>query len=182
MDNQPLENPIDQTKTYRIIMIGLGLSGKTVILYRLLLDSILSTIPTIGFNVETILCKNLALSIWDIGGGTDKLRNFWSNYIEGIDGIIYVIDSSDINSIPVSQYCLNNFLQKGEIDHIPVLVFCNKQDLPNAASISQIKAGFQLRNESMFKGCSGLSGEGLKEGLEWLGDVLSTREPNSNSQ
>jgi GTPase SAR1 family protein len=36
----------------RILMVGLDAAGKTTILYKLKLGEIVTTIPTIGFNVE----------------------------------------------------------------------------------------------------------------------------------
>lgn len=42
--------------------------GKTTILYRLQIGEVVSTNPTIGFNVETLTYKNLKLQVWDLGG------------------------------------------------------------------------------------------------------------------
>ncbi|KZV80546.1 ARF/SAR superfamily, partial [Exidia glandulosa HHB12029] len=42
------------TKEIRIMMIGLDAAGKTTILYKLKLGKVETTIPTIGFNVETV--------------------------------------------------------------------------------------------------------------------------------
>ena len=39
-------------KEMRILMVGLDAAGKTTILYKLKLGEIVTTIPTIGFNVE----------------------------------------------------------------------------------------------------------------------------------
>jgi ADP-ribosylation factor 1/2 len=39
----------------RILMVGLDAAGKTTILYKLKLGEIVTTIPTIGFNVEYVL-------------------------------------------------------------------------------------------------------------------------------
>ncbi|KAF0925086.1 hypothetical protein E2562_015377 [Oryza meyeriana var. granulata] len=44
----------------RILMVGLDATGKTTILYKLKLGEIVTTIPTIGFNVETVEYKKLA--------------------------------------------------------------------------------------------------------------------------
>jgi len=38
----------------RILILGLDNAGKTTILYRLQVDEVVQTIPTIGFNVETV--------------------------------------------------------------------------------------------------------------------------------
>lgn len=41
----------------RILMVGLDAAGKTTILYKLKLGEIITTIPTIGFNVEVKLFR-----------------------------------------------------------------------------------------------------------------------------
>merc|ERR1719272_2559156 len=44
----------------RILMVGLDAAGKTTILYKLKLGEVVTTIPTIGFNVETVEYKNIS--------------------------------------------------------------------------------------------------------------------------
>ena len=39
-------------KEVRILMLGLDAAGKTTILYQLKIGEVITTIPTIGFNVE----------------------------------------------------------------------------------------------------------------------------------
>lgn len=38
-------------------------SGKTTILYRLQIGEVVTTIPTIGFNVETVQYKNIKFQV-----------------------------------------------------------------------------------------------------------------------
>jgi GTPase SAR1 family protein len=52
----------------RTLLLGLDSSGKTTLLYRLKMNEIVNTIPTIGFNVETIAHNNVDLVMWDVGG------------------------------------------------------------------------------------------------------------------
>ena len=40
-------------KETRLLMLGLDAAGKTTILYKMKLNEVVNTIPTIGFNVET---------------------------------------------------------------------------------------------------------------------------------
>ena len=67
------------TKEMRILMVGLDAAGKTTILYKLKLGEVVNTIPTIGFNVETVEYKNIAFNVWDVGG-QDKIRLLWRHY------------------------------------------------------------------------------------------------------
>jgi ADP-ribosylation factor-like protein 1 len=54
----------------RILILGLDGAGKTTILYRLQVGEVVTTIPTIGFNVEQVQYKNLKFQVWDLGGQT----------------------------------------------------------------------------------------------------------------
>ena len=53
------------------------------ILYKLKLNSDVTTIPTVGFNVETVTYKNVKFNVWDVGG-QDKIRPLWRHYFSGM--------------------------------------------------------------------------------------------------
>ncbi|CBY17999.1 unnamed protein product [Oikopleura dioica] len=59
-----LFNRLFAKKQMRILMVGLDAAGKTTILYKLKLGEIVTTIPTIGFNVETVEYKNISFTVW----------------------------------------------------------------------------------------------------------------------
>ena len=63
-------------------MLGLDSAGKTTVLYRLKMGNNLATLPTVGFNVETVKYKNVYLNVWDVGG-QDKIRPLWRHYYTG---------------------------------------------------------------------------------------------------
>ncbi|CAI8051024.1 ADP-ribosylation factor [Geodia barretti] len=65
-----------KNREIRVIMCGLDAAGKTTILYKLKLGEVITTIPTIGFNVETVSYKNVSLTAWDVGG-RDKIGLDW---------------------------------------------------------------------------------------------------------
>eukprot|EP00662_Eupelagonemidae_sp_cell21_P001877 gene1877-19270_t len=81
-------------KEVRMLMVGLDAAGKTTILYKMKLGEIVTTIPTIGFNVETVEYKNIKFTMWDVGG-QDKLRPLWRHYFQNTNGVIFVVDSND---------------------------------------------------------------------------------------
>lgn len=60
-------------------------SAATAILYKLKLDQDVTTIPTVGFNVETVTYKNTKFNVWDVGG-QDKIRPLWRHYFSGMLG------------------------------------------------------------------------------------------------
>jgi len=132
-------------------------------------------IPTIGSNVETLEYKNLCFTVWDIGG-QDHIRKLWRHYYQGTNGLIYVIDSSDRNRIEDAQEELSKMMKEEELHDAALLVFANKQDLPNSMTTAEIaeKLGLHaVRNRDWFvlSACA-TSGDGLYEGLDWLSRAL----------
>lgn len=79
------------TQEYRVLLFGLDAAGKTSILYKLKLGGkIITTIPTIGFNVETVKHENYSFTCWDVGG-KDKIRPLWRHYYQNTSAIVYVV-------------------------------------------------------------------------------------------
>merc|ERR1739843_60030 len=98
----------------RILMVGLDAAGKTTILYKLKLGEVVTTIPTIGFNVETVEYKNINFTVWDIGG-QDKIRKLWRYYYQNTQGLIFVIDSNDRDRIEDAREELGKILNEDEM-------------------------------------------------------------------
>jgi len=162
----------------RILMVGLDAAGKTTILYKLKLGEIVTTIPTIGFNVETVEYKNISFTVWDVGG-QDKIRPLWRHYFQNTQGIIFVIDSNDRERVSEAREELQRMLNEDELRDALLLVFANKQDLPNAQAASELtdKLGLHsLRQRTWYiQATCATSGDGLYEGLEWLSTNLKKR-------
>uniref|UniRef100_A0A8C1I5X0 ADP-ribosylation factor 4-like n=1 Tax=Cyprinus carpio TaxID=7962 RepID=A0A8C1I5X0_CYPCA len=156
--------------------LGLDAAGKTTILYKLKLGEIVTTIPTIGFNVETVEYKNICFTVWDVGG-QDKIRPLWRHYFQNTQGLIFVVDSNDRERVAESAEELSKMLQEDELRDAVLLVFANKQDLPNAMAVSELtdKLGLQsLRSRTWYvQATCATQGTGLYEGLDWLSNELS---------
>eukprot|EP01126_Amoeba_proteus_P018508 TRINITY_DN1946_c0_g2_i14.p1 TRINITY_DN1946_c0_g2~~TRINITY_DN1946_c0_g2_i14.p1 ORF type:complete len:178 (-),score=27.96 TRINITY_DN1946_c0_g2_i14:292-825(-) len=163
------------SKDMRILMIGLDAAGKTTVLYKLKLGEIVTTIPTIGFNVETVKYKNINFTVWDVGG-QDKIRALWRHYYNNTEGIIFVVDSNDRDRINESALELQKVLREDELRNATLLVLANKQDLPNAMSVTEVtdKLGLHsLRSRQWYiQAACATSGDGLYEGLDWLSQSL----------
>lgn len=123
----------------------------TAILYKLKLDQDVTTIPTVGFNVETVTYKNTKFNVWDVGG-QDKIRPLWRHYFSGMlcietkhyiqfcrrtdngfrlgtQGLIFVIDSNDRERMEEAKTELSRIIQDREMKDALLLVFANKQDI-----------------------------------------------------
>jgi ADP-ribosylation factor 1/2 len=139
----------------------------------------MDTIPTIGFNVETVTYKNLSFTVWDIGG-QDKIRPLWRHYYTNTDAVIFVVDSRDRDRIHTACDELHRILQDPELSESALLVYANKQDLPDAMNPAELadKLGLHgMRQRPWYiQGTSALSGSGLYEGMEWLATTLQKRQ------
>lgn len=163
----------------RILMVGLDNAGKTTVLYRLKLEEVVSTVPTLGFNVETVTYKNISFTVWDIGG-QDKIRSLWRVYFQGTQGLIFVVDSADKERIQETRAELHKLLSEAELANVVLLVLANKQDMPDAMSASEIREKLDLvhmRERPWFVQSScAVKGEGLYEGLDWLVSQIRQRK------
>lgn len=156
----------------RMLMVGLDAAGKTTILYQLKLGEVVATVPTIGFNVESVSYKNISFNVWDIGG-QDKIRALWRHYYEGTDGIIFVVDTNDRDRLDAAKAELDKMLNEPELADACLLIFANKQDLPKAMSASDLMTAFELSKLPRTRTwhvqpAVAKSGDGLYEGLDWL--------------
>merc|ERR1712098_484454 len=174
-NNQVKNNKNQKKKEMRILMVGLDAAGKTTILYKLKLGEIVTTIPTIGFNVETVEYKNISFTVWDVGG-QDKIRPLWRHYFQNTQGLIFVVDSNDRDRIEDAKEELMRMLAEDELRDAVVLVFANKQDLPQAMNPAEItdKLGLHnMRNRNWYiQATCATNGDGLYEGLDWLSNQL----------
>ncbi|SCW03662.1 LAFE_0G15412g1_1 [Lachancea fermentati] len=166
-------------KELRILILGLDGAGKTTILYRLQIGEVVTTKPTIGFNVETLVYKNLKLNVWDLGGQT-SIRPYWRCYYSNTAAVIFVVDSTDKDRIATASKELHMMLQEEELQDAALLVFANKQDQPGALSASEVSKQLnlvELKDRSWsIVASSAIKGEGISEGLDWLIDVIKEEQ------
>ncbi|KAG9549336.1 putative ADP-ribosylation factor, partial [Aureobasidium melanogenum] len=130
-------------KEIRILILGLDNAGKTTLLYRLKIGEVVTTIPTIGFNVESVNYKNLNFNVWDLGGQT-SIRPYWRCYYANTAAVIFVIDSTDVDRLSTAADELSVMLNEEELRDAALLVFANKQDQPGAKGAGDISEALRL--------------------------------------
>ncbi|KAM9296329.1 uncharacterized protein PAF06_017237 [Gastrophryne carolinensis] len=166
----------------RILMLGLDAAGKTTVLYKLKLNETVCTIPTIGFNVETVEpIRNVTFTVWDVGG-QDRIRILWKHYFQNTDGLIFVVDSADSERFKEARAELESIMESDEMKGVPFVVMANKQDLIGARNPAELAEELNLRNLRGHKwhvqGCCATSGDGLVEGLEILTNFVKDFQKN----
>jgi small GTP-binding protein len=171
-------------KKVNIAMCGLDNAGKTSILGFLKKGEFTDTIATMGVNYENLKLGKLNMSVMDLGGQA-VFRTFWPTYIERADIMIFVVDSSDIERLPLAKQVFLNAIYNFTNQNIPILILATKQDLPSVCSLAYIIHLFQLT--SMYdrtihvQKTSAKTGMGIYEAFQWIHDqVISTKKRRSS--
>ena len=97
-----------------------------------------------------------------------------------MQGLIFVVDSNDRDRIDDAKEELHRMLSEEALRDAEVLVFANKQDLPQAMPATEVtdKLGLQqMRNRNWYiQSTCATTGDGLYEGLDWLSRTLSGKK------
>ncbi|XP_052820557.1 ADP-ribosylation factor 1-like isoform X1 [Mya arenaria] len=162
-------------KKVRILLLGLDGSGKTTLLYRLKLGEVMTTLPTLGFNVETLSYKNITFITYDIGGGA-KVRNVIPHHFESRDTVVIVIDGSDSERLDeLNRDIIKPALDSEDLADSIFLFLVNKHDLPNCLSAEEVAAKLNLKalkHSWHILAISADRGDGLTDSLDWLASRL----------
>ncbi|KAM8853360.1 ADP-ribosylation factor-like protein 14 [Synchiropus splendidus] len=167
-------------KQAQVLMLGLDDAGKTTLLYKLKYNESVATVPTVGFNVETLDTDRSSpgLTVWDVGGQR-KMRPHWKHHYADTAGLMFVVDSSDLKRLDEARKELHRVLRYETLRGVPLVVLSNKQDLPGALSPQQLCRRLDLgrvcEGRAWFiQPCSALTGAGLEEGFRRIVYLMKT--------
>ncbi|MCO5579545.1 hypothetical protein L7F22_033402 [Adiantum nelumboides] len=136
--------------------------------------------PLLGVNfVSSLMGLSFRLNIWDVGG-QKTLRSYWRNYYEQTDGLVWVVDSSDLRRLDDCKAELHNLLKEERLSGASLLVLANKQDIRGALKPAEIAKVLNLEAMDCSRhwqivGCSAVTGEGLLFGFDWLVSDIASR-------
>jgi len=172
----------------RVLIVGGPIStGKTTALYQVKLGEVVTTIPTIGFNVESVQHQRTTFTFWDVGG-RDKIRPLWRHYFQGTDAIIFTVHSGRDCFTEFAEDVreeISKLMAEDELRDAVLLVWANFQDLPDAIPPNEIAERLQLhqlRNRHWWiQGTVATTGEGLRESLGWLEKTLKESKKSKPS-
>ncbi|XP_057686301.1 ADP-ribosylation factor-like protein 13B isoform X5 [Corythoichthys intestinalis] len=163
-----------------LVMVGLDNAGKTATVRGIQGDNPQDVAPTVGFSKVDLNQGKFEVTIFDLGGGK-RIRGIWKNYYSESHGVVFVVDSSDVQRIQETRETMAEVLQHPRIAGKPVLVLANKQDQEGALAEADIIENLSLEklvNENkclcQIEPCSAVLGYGkkvdksIKRGLSWL--------------
>ncbi len=102
-----------EKREVKLCIVGLDAAGKTTIINKMRFEELMPTVPTIGVNTEDINVKNVSIKVFDLAG-QEKMRNVWKYYYSSVEGIIFVIDASNVDRIHEARDELMNLLSNEE--------------------------------------------------------------------
>ncbi|GAB1601378.1 ADP-ribosylation factor 5-like [Argonauta hians] len=132
----------------KVLMVGPTKAGKTHLLYSWLLgqQAVVSTHPTLEFNVEKIITRDGRIFlVWDISG-CERFRPKRRHFLEGTQAIVFVIDSAKPLQLKLAKLDLWEILQENELKSCPLLVIANKQDNKESLPVENVSAEMGLSN------------------------------------
>ena len=206
-----LMNKLYPPTEYRILLLGNDSSGKTSLMYKWVLGELITTVPTLGFNLEKISRGRSEIAIWDVGG-CDRIRPLWKHYFHGTDLLVFMISASDTTRMRLSaekrhgnyldlvyaDSSLREVLQLEEVKDAGILILISKTDLCSTGEalsveevidtvgLHQLMAEDELRygrtRQHRIMGCSIPLDEGIEEAMDWIVHTLQNPSMSAASR
>jgi len=168
----------------KVVYYGPSLGGKTTNIqwvYQKTAEDQKSKLVALNTDIErTLFFDFLPLNVGDIRGFQTRFHLYTvpgqvvydasrKLILKGLDGVIFVADSQvermDEN-IEALRNLERNLEQQGyNIREIPLVMQYNKRDLPNAASLAELRAALNPYNAPEIEGCAA-EGKGVFESLK----------------
>lgn len=173
-------------KNAKILFLGLDNAGKTTLLRRLKDDRMVQQDPTVHAHAEELVLGNVKFRAYDLGGH-ETVRKTWKSYFPTVDGIIYLVDASDIERFEESKTELESLMATPELAKVPIVILGNKIDKRDAASEEQLRDVYGLGTKGAWGSektneidgrpidifmCSVAKKTGYAEGFRWLSKFL----------
>jgi len=174
-------------KKARILFLGLDNAGKTTLLHMLRDDKIIIHEPTRHPQYEELVIGNVRFKTHDLGGH-QAARRLWKNYFAAVDGIVFLVDTTDHKRFVECKGELDKLLTTDELRKVPFLILGNKIDAKNAVSEQQLKqvlgldtlttgkkttkVGENIQPMEVYM-CSVVKRAGFADGFKWMAEFLS---------
>jgi len=171
-------------KEAKVLFLGLENAGKTSMMLRLTENRFAQLDPTNFAVCKEVKVGQVKFRAFDLGG-QESMRKIWKNYFEGLNGIIYMVDTADHEALRTSRDELANLIHDPKLANVPILVFGNKIDKSKALSEPELLHELSItdndnkifrKNIALFM-CSVAKNAGIFEGFEWFSQqILSQAE------
>ena len=136
-------------KSANIVFLGLDNAGKSTMLYMLQFDKFAQQDSTQHAHNAEITIGNIQFNSYDLGGHK-QARRTWSEYCGTLDGLIYIVDTSDHDRLEESRAELEKLLNMEELAEVPIVIFGNKIDKKESISEDELREALGLPHHLTF--------------------------------
>ena len=150
---------------YFVVVLGLDGAGKSALAHRIMYGTVNDTVPTCGFVMSKVKINNSHVCLVDMCG-QDGIRPTWGVMYHAADGVIYVVDGTDVSRLPLAMTELRTVMSYPSLEDKPFLIMINKQD-DGAVDCATLKYNVKGENWRMFN-VSVKTGDGVDDALSWL--------------
>lgn len=163
-------------KDAKIVLLGLDNAGKTSLLHLLRYGTFSQVCPTNFPQSDLLEMGGIRFRTFDLGGHKTA-RMIWKDYLAEVDGLVYLVDSTDTERLALSKHELDRVLEDEEMNEVPVLILGNKIDIDGAVCEDELRelfcvGGDQEGRVQLFM-CSVAKKFGYAEGFQWLGKQVN---------
>lgn len=148
-------------------------------------DKIIIHEPTRHPQNEELVIGNVRFNTHDLGGHK-AARRLWKTYFAAVDGIIFLVDTTDHRRFDEAREELSALLTTDELAKVPFLILGNKVDAKEAVSEAQLKQALGLTHTTGKKSgklpegtqpiecfmCSVVKRAGYADGFRWIAEYL----------
>jgi uncharacterized protein len=143
---EPELNPFSSVPTMTLLVTGLSSAGKTTFIRNVSTVGFLSTenapaarnLPPMDVGYIDVE-QNLRLCLYGTRGQM-RFDFMWQTLIEGMLGVLVIVDSADTTAFKEVKQALNAFLS----NRLPCIIIANKQDLSDAVSPDDLRKALEL--------------------------------------
>ena len=153
------------------MVLGLDGAGKTALVQTIVQEEHDTLHHTQGLKINFTTRERIRLAFWELPG-LPHFRPTWQSYYDGVDMLVFVVDSANPKRMLEAGLTLKTVLHSPVLTGVPLLVFANKCDRKNKRIPKQIVNLLQLgdiRDRHWYiQACSAMTGYGIDAGLEWM--------------